>query len=213
MGKGILFVDRYGGSITVNGDPKGERELLEMVSGLHQYMICERIQQNQFLSDIYPHTVNSLRVITCLDSNTGEVFIPFAIQRFGTDISAPTDNFSQRGVSAPLDIDSGRMGTVVMKGPNWERLTLSSHPDSGREITGTLLPNWPQVRDEMIRKLEQHPFFDYVGWDVVITQDGFSVIEGNHNQGNYLPHAHYSLLSDQRLRNFFMAKGVIRTTQ
>ncbi len=85
---------------------------------------------------------------------------------------------------------------------------LSVHPDTGVEITGTKLPHWEYVTSKLLEVCREMAYIPYVGWDIVITERGFTVIEGN----NYpdLGHQYYGpLLVDPRVRAFYEAHGAL----
>jgi len=55
--------------------------------------------------------------------------------------------------------------------------------------------------------LSVNPYLNYVGWDILITNTGFVVVEGNHNPGSdqvLLPY-----LKDERSRLYFKTLGIV----
>lgn len=54
------------------------------------------------------------------------------------------------------------------------------------------------------------PFLNYVGWDVVVTDDGFKVIEGNNNTDIEIQmHRRLGLLTQPRVQRFYEHHKVI----
>jgi hypothetical protein len=52
------------------------------------------------------------------------------------------------------------------------------------------------------------PYIPYIGWDVVITETGFRVIEGNANSDVDLLQVHKPLLVDPKIREFYRSYGM-----
>lgn len=49
-------------------------------------------------------------------------------------------------------------------------------------IKGQLHPNWPQVKVELLKVADyiyQKRRISYVGWEVVLTENGISLLEGD----------------------------------
>jgi len=208
-GVGVRVISSADGKLTINGKAVSEDEFRRFISRLDGALICEFIEQHEYASTIFPHSTNSIRVISMWDYDKGEPFIPFAGQRFGRTTSIPTDNISQGGIPVQVDVATGELqsGSLTPRGkpPVW----LHEHPDTGSRIKGVIVPNWEVATSGLIEIARRMPYIPYVGWDIVITSDGFKVIEGN----NY-PHLGHQifepLMRDQRVRAFYERFGVVR---
>jgi hypothetical protein len=53
------------------------------------------------------------------------------------------------------------------------------------------------------------PYIPYIGWDIIVQEEGFKIIEGNNHPGLDTLQAHRPLLKDPRVRKFYKAHGVI----
>lgn len=49
----------------------------------------------------------------------------------------------------------------------------------------------------------------YVGWDIIVTDDGYKIIEGNNYSDVNLLQIHRPLLADPRVRRFYLYHGII----
>lgn len=136
------------------------------------------ITQHDVLNTIYPKSVNTLRVITFLE-NENKVRFLGTILRMGAGKSV--DNFDSGGVSAIVNLETGEVeGPVMYKDPN--KVTDGKrHPTTGVAIVGVQLPFWSEIVDMVQRAAIEVPQVKTVGWDVVITPNGPSLLEGNHN--------------------------------
>ena len=127
-------------------------------------------------------TVNTLRIVSIRPEGETRHEIVGALQRIGTDASAPVDNFSQGGLTALIDLDSGVLGKASSGDyfdRDGKRIFLSKHPDTGAQIEGVAVPNWKEIKDKIVEVTEQLPFFEYIAWDLVVRDHGVSVLETN----------------------------------
>lgn len=202
----------------VNGAERTGDELVSLMDGLEDYIVCEFIEQASYARELYSATSNTIRVLTMIHPETDEPFIAQAIQRMGAKGTGPVDNFSDGGLSASIDTATGRLGTAAQY-PHPDRATgiriddlewHATHPDSGAEIQEVEIPAWNDVRDRLLEIADDVSYVPYVGWDVIVTDDGsFKVIEANSHTGVKALQVHGPLLADERVRDFYERYGVI----
>ena len=90
------------------------------------------------------------------------------------------DNFHQGGVGCTIDIESGRLiGDAIDKDLN----TFSHHPVSNTAFDGFLIPNWDKAKEMVLEAALVNDKIHVVGWDVAITEEGATLIEGNRRPG------------------------------
>jgi hypothetical protein len=173
-------------------------------------LLCRFIEQSQFLRNLYPHTTNTLRVI-CMRQSEGEPFIARAVLRLGTKRSKGVDNFGQGGLAANLDLNTGMLGEAVEHFASMPRgpILHTFHPDTGMRIAGELLPGWDAAFQEVLRVMRDVPFLNYVGWDIIPTDAGPVVLEGNNYTGIRLAQIHSGLLREEAIRDFYQRFGII----
>ncbi|WP_120246510.1 sugar-transfer associated ATP-grasp domain-containing protein [Halopiger aswanensis] len=209
-GNNVLLCTRTEDGYRVNGDQYAEVEFRSLVSNLDEYLVCEYVEQGPFGAALYPETPNTLRIITMYDEAAGEPFIAAAIHRIGTSDSAPLDNFTQGGLSAAIDPDSGTLSAGAQPPVDGEVEWHSRHPDTGVPIDGAQVPGWHRIRERLLEIAAGCSFVPYVGWDVIVTdEDGsFTVIEANSYPGLKSIQVHGPLLADDRVRRFYERHGV-----
>jgi hypothetical protein len=135
-----------------------------------------------------------------------------AVQRIGTADTVPTDNWSGGGISAPVELASGRLGEGRMHPLKGQRAQqrFTEHPDTGAVIAGAVLPEWERVMDTVLRAAASVPFNRMAGWDILVDQAGVPVIlETNGNSDVNLLQVHGGLLAEPRTRQFYQAVGAI----
>jgi hypothetical protein len=173
------------------------------------YLVEGCLEQHPTLREIYPRAVNTLRVLTVRHPTAG-LFVARMAQRIGTDLSAPTDNYSRRGLVAGVR-DGVLLDAVTRPGPHGVA-RLTHHPDTGARIEGVALPFPELIEDLMLRAAAVVPDVVHVGWDVALTSDGPVLLEGNAGIANpNVFQAHRPLLDDPRLIGFYERHGVIST--
>lgn len=207
-GKQVLICD-YDGEYAINGEPRSEAQVRSRIDGLENYLVTEYVTQARYAADLYPRSVNTIRVLTMYDEEAGEPFIPIAVHRLGTARSGVLDNFSQGGIAAGVDLDSGRLGSGVQYRPPEIPDRFETHPDTGETISGVSIPGWDRIKTELLRIADRLSYIPYIGWDLVVTDEGeFSIIEANNNS-SALVQIHKPLLRDDRTRRFYERHGVI----
>lgn len=207
-GKGIHRITFNQEGYHIDYVKKTTEQIIRELKGSSRYIVTEYIEQAEYSREIYENATNTIRIMTMRDKKSKEVSIMLAIHKFGSHSSAPTDNIEKGGVSCPIDLETGTITkAMIMKpyGLEW----LESHPDSNRKIVGVQLPHWERVKSEVIRISRELEMIHYVGWDVVITDEGFKIIEGNNNPGLGVQF-HIPFLKDKKIKKFFMDYDIIK---
>ena len=202
-GDGVHVVCLENGRWVLDGRSVSREELVCFFGRLDDYLVTEFVVQGNYASEIYPSSSNTIRILTLWDDESGEPFVARAVHRFGTDKSAPVDNWTLGGVSCKVDLDTGRLGRAVSYPVRGEMSFYEEHPESGSRIEGVEVPGWDRVKSRIIEMAQSMPFVPYIGWDVIVTESGFKVIEGNNCPGINLLQVHGPLLRDGRIRRFY----------
>jgi Sugar-transfer associated ATP-grasp len=208
-GSGFAVLRREAGTTYVNG--RAVADPAEALQG-GPLIISDFVEQHEQLAALYPNTTNTMRVTTFRDPDSDEPFVALATQRIGTKRSEPVDNFAAGGLSAGVDIHTGvvrralhrqrRVGAKDSREMGW----VDEHPDTGLPITGLQVPHWDAVVAGVRRAAAALPGSRYVGWDLVITAEGFSILEGNNRADVTVHQIHGPMLVDDRMRRFFANK-------
>ncbi len=186
----------------LNGQSVSWSDIENRLRRLADHVVTDFVTQAAYARDIFAGTTHTIRALTMHGEVTGPV-LSNAVHRIGTRASMPADNWSRGGLSVDLDVASGKLGRAVMKpgadGLQW----FDRHPDTGAPITGIEIPGWSRAREGLLALAARVPFLPYVGWDLVITDDGFSVIEGNKYSDVNLLQVHRPIKRDPRARAFY----------
>ncbi|HET8624328.1 MAG TPA: sugar-transfer associated ATP-grasp domain-containing protein [Gemmatimonadales bacterium] len=201
-GKGVFLVRAVDGQLVRHG---GGSEVPFRIAECHERMtvIERRAEQAPFWRNLFPATVNTIRMLTLWREGEREPFLAAATQKIGTAASIPVDNFAQGGLAVPVDIDTGRLGAARIKADVRQR--LPRHPETGTPIEGVYLPGWRALCDEILRITAAFPGDCFVGWDVFRDAAGRTVIvEANGwSTGVQILQMETGLLRNPRVRAFY----------
>lgn len=137
----------------------------------------EYVIQHPKVSEICESSVNTIRIMTFSYNNKAEIL--FACMRFGNG-EADVDNFHKGGMACLVDLKTGKLvGTAYNK--NAEHFT--HHPKSKIKFAGFQIPNWDKIKEMVLEASLVNPHIHVVGWDVAVTFDGATFIEGNRRPG------------------------------
>lgn len=177
-------IDNCGGKgidiITIDKSKlKNEYNTLKIYNAImkkEQYVLEEYIYQHKDLNKLYSGSVNTIRIISFLDKY-GEAHILSTILRIGNN--GKVDNFSSGGMYTFVNEE----GIVYVPAIDEKGNIYYIHPSTHENIVGFKIPHYEEILP-FIRKISKVvPSIRYVGWDIVITEKGIVVVEGNQYPG------------------------------
>ena len=176
-----------------------ESTVADLAADLDGYLVTEFLEQHDYAASIYPAATNTIRIHTLVDPETGEISLHRPSHRFGSRKSAPIDNWSKGGYIAPVDLATGEIGRLIaLDGASRSR--LRTHPETDARVAGVTVPYWAELRDLVREAAAIHRDAPLVGWDVVVTEDGPVLLEGNARPSIVGLQLTEGLLTDERLR-------------
>lgn len=210
-GEGVFFLCRGDDGLTLNGAEVCLDEVCVFLSKQDRYMATEFQQQAAYASTIYSGSTNAMRILSLWDAENGNPFIASVAHRFGSSRSNGMDHWHQGrgGVCASVDLASATLGMAVSLSANNHLVWESSHPETGEPIEGVVIPGLKECIEGMLKAAAYFPFCPLIGWDVVMTENGFSILEANPMPSLDLIQIHAPLLKDPRSRQFFQNWGLV----
>ena len=172
-----LITSTWGLGVGLRTKDDIEAIISDVRDGKH-YMIEEVIENHPDVAKVNPDSVNTLRVETCLDSQ-GNFHLLNVLFMVGTTKTI-VSNCHSGGMMCHVDI---KTGCIDNDGYNPTGKWYKIHPASGIILKGYKLPYIDKLVDYIKGVCQVMPNARYVGWDVVITPDGFELIEGNYCPG------------------------------
>lgn len=141
------------------------------------FLIQERVKQHIDMAALNPTSVNTIRVLSYRSGM--EVLIIYSVVRIGRK-DRVIDNQCAGGISTTISED-GRLGKIAFGGYSEDNIVST---DSGVILDGYRLPSYDKVIEAVKRMHLRLPYFDLVGWDMAVQEDGEPVlIEFNTNPG------------------------------
>jgi putative polysaccharide biosynthesis protein len=207
-GSGVLMLLEEGGRVRLNSRSLSWNDFMACVRRLRDHVIVEHIQQGAYAEAVNPLSTNTLRILTLVPPGQTPI-IAGAVHRFGTAASLPVDNWTQGGLCAVIDPSTGRLGPGAAFPRTGHLAWATHHPDTGAAIAGLVIPLWKAIRERVVDLAHRLRFLPYVGWDIVVTDDGFAILEGNRNSDVNLLQIHGPLLRDPAVRAFYRRYGVV----
>lgn len=139
------------------------------------FLIQEKVIQHKGMNLLNPTSVNTIRI---LSYRLGmEILILYAVVRIGK-AGMVIDNESKGGISAKIN-DDGTLVKYAYGAPGNDKV---QYTDSGIKLEGFKIPSFEKVIDLAKQAHYQLPFFDIIGWDFCIDENGEPVmIEWNGN--------------------------------
>ncbi len=186
-GKGtyVLFA-KEDGDFLVNGETMDAKAVRRLLRGKGSSILCEYMRQGAFSDSLYPEATNTLRIVCAKKKGERHVHIVGAVQRIGNEKSKPVDNVSAGAISCKVDLETGALGkgVVAKSSHKGESVTyFETHPDTGAQLKGRVIPDWDKIKAEILTLTDSFPYLGLVAWDVLLTDEGICVIEGNASAG------------------------------
>ena len=172
-GKGILIAKKTEQGYELP-ETKVTYDFLKALTG--DYVIEKSIEQLPYLNSVYPHSVNTIRAITCRDKD-GHVSFIAATLRMGVG-GSEIDNSSAGGILIGINLDNGK-ALKPYATYEYGLEQFPKHPDSGFDFSKLQLPNWAMVKADIEASAIKMTQINLAGWDIAITEQGIVVIEVN----------------------------------
>ena len=186
LGKGGARAERWnwigeGRYRSTRGDELSGPELLEHCAALskrEEYLVQPALTNHAELRPLSLGALSTVRLLTCRDESGGYE-VTNASFRMAADPKSPVDNIHAGGIAAPVDLATGRLGQASDLGLGPKLVWHDKHPLTGAEITGRVLPFWPEAMALAVRAHAEFSEWTVIGWDIAILDEGARLIEGN----------------------------------
>ena len=172
----VLFKSSNGTEITLKNLSEKLQHVLDTDKNIQGFVLESVVDQHPVLAEIYPHSVNTLRILTYLTRDRQARVLGTRI-RLGRNGSL-TDNISQGGIHASVDKETGRIKNGFWMKSGIET-TLGTHPDTGTVFKGMEIPFWQDILELCRKAATETPFQRFIGWDIAVGKSGPVLIEGN----------------------------------
>lgn len=182
-GVGFIMIRKVEGDFMFNKKRVNWKELCESLGKLDNMLIQERFIQHGFSHEIYPESVNTMRIATMIDPVTNKPFIGYAFHRFGSPHSGFIDNVNQGGLFCLIDTSDGKLTNLVDYSLLGDKKFFDYHPFSNKKVINERVPGWSKIAEVVLEMAGRMPYLKYVGWDIVLSYNEMYVLEGNVSPG------------------------------
>jgi len=135
----------------------------------NNFQIQERLKQHAKMNLLNDTSVNTIRIVTYRSDM--EILVIYSVVRIGKK-GAVVDNQCAGGISTVIGED-GKLGGTAFGGFTADGVGKT---DSGVELNGFEIPSYQQAIETVKRLHYQLPFFNLIGWDVAIDEEGDPVV-------------------------------------
>ena len=204
-GQGVVSLEWRDGACHWNNERLGDpTALAAKVGNIEDGLVLEHLSPGSYARAIEPSGLHTMRILSLWEKNENRPFIGAAVQRLATVQSGLVDNWAKGGLSVAVNLETGMLGAAVrFNARTGEKQVFSHHPDTWQAITGTLVPGWSALQDLLRQLARELPWLPYLGWDVMMTDEGPRIIEANGYTGVTLFQVHAPLLNNPRIRDFY----------
>lgn len=176
-GSGVFHLHTQKNKYVVGDKEKSIENIIEEMSA-GSWILQKRFYQNKLLSDIYPKSVNTIRMVTVKGSD-GKPLVFSAVLRIGA-MGKEVDNYSQGGVIVEIDTETGKLYKYGFRKQIFGGRS-TSHPDTGFKYENVEIPFFEEAKRCALYFHTMLFDLHSVGWDIAISNDGPVFIEGNDN--------------------------------
>lgn len=160
----------------INTKEVDAKKLYESCKEKGQLLIEECITQHSKINELYPNSVNTLRIVTaCKDGKTTIMFRCIRIGNGGNVV----DNFNHGGMYSIIN----QYGVINKPAIDKKSNIYTTHPETGTVIEGFEIPYFDEAINMCEKASHIVPEIGLVGWDVAITPNGPVLVEGNNFPG------------------------------
>ena len=141
-------------------------------------MVMPLLHNHPALADLADVTLITFRLITCLDEALRPV-LTNAYLRSMTKLEPDWDTGLIEEYGAPIDLETGALGRLTGDKASALSDWFDHHPVTGAAVTGRIVPCWPELAALALKAHRLVPERVIIGWDMAITPEGPSLLEGN----------------------------------
>lgn len=209
-GQGIIKIEKINHNFyKLNETITDINYLKDFIGSLDDYIVVRFIKQGNFAERFFAESTNTIRITTFSDPNSFKGKILYALMRFGTKKSIPVDNVGSGGIYATIDIETGKLDTAIKLFENGKFVYHIEHPETKVQIKDIHIPEWQEIKNDFIQLSTLiSPYIKFAGWDIILTDDKYYLIEGNNGPDLYIQGPDKPLALDDSFINFLKTNDV-----
>jgi hypothetical protein len=147
-------------------------------------LLQELLEPHPCLRELCGPRICSVRMVSLVD-DAGPRLLS-CVWKVATGASMADNYWEPGNLIAPIEPDTGRVGRPFT-GLGRDIQYVDRHPDTGRPLTGVVLPEWQTAVSLCLDATRCIPGIPMQAWDVALTSRGPVLLEVNVNGGMRLP--------------------------
>ena len=160
------------------------------------FLVQPPVEPHQALAFLKIKATPTVRILTYVDPETEEIRIGESMLRYTMNRESIVDNANKGGRVAPVEMETGKAGRPRSSNPDEREEELRE----AKEVESLIMPYWKECRDLVIRAHEALRYRLVIGWDLLITDEGPLLLEGNSQAGLcFLQRAHAMQVSETEM--------------
>ncbi len=204
LGKGFFRLTYEDSAFYVNMNLVTLPELRDLVGRLEGYLITEYVLAHPTLKAIYGATPNTVRVQLIRNSGNEPATIMGSLIRFGTKQSGVLETPSAGGIFAGVNHENGNIYRPYYISNN-RLISIKFHPDTNEDLEINL-PGWHHLIKTLQDISDYLPQISYVGFDIIMTDNSFKIIELNSLTSPTVLSYYYPFLLEENAARYFFGK-------
>jgi len=169
----VISADAYDATtdkvVLLGGKRRAAAELAASMVGGAGYLVQRRLQQAPQLTALFGPRLWSVRALVLL-RREGSI-IHRAVAKIATGTN-PADNYWRAGnMLGAIDLETGIIRRAV-RGTGADLMVNEAHPDTGRTIVGTPIPDWTRMVSLVQEAAQVFAGIRTQSWDVGLTDRG-----------------------------------------
>jgi len=166
-------------------------------SGARAKILQPMLRNHPDLADLAEQSLVTMRIITCFTPDERPV-VTHAMLR--TISKLEPDWPGSEEYAAPIDVTSGRLGTMCGDSAIGPQDWYDFHPVTCSRVAGRLVPQWSAIRELAVHAHRIFADRVIIGWDIALTPEGPVLIEGNsYPDTEFLQRVHRQAIGDSPL--------------
>lgn len=183
----------------INQEESTQDQIVELLMSSERYLVTEYLVAHNDIRKSYPITPNALRLGVLNDKGNTDIFGAFI--RFGTESSGLIEHAYAGGVFCGVDVLDGTLFNPK-KYVGQKIVDIKEHPNTKVLIEGKI-PHWDMIKDTVSEIGKYLPQLKYMGFDIIITDNGFKILEINSHQDLTNMQFYYPVTKNIELKSFF----------
>lgn len=206
-GKGVFDVEYLGNETWMFNQNKIKTlEIKDRMNNLKNYLLTEFVPQSENTQVLNPQSTNTFRVMMIRSPKTGEVKTIRVLLRIGNHKTGIADNYDDGdgGLIGKVNLDKEYLEKVTMIDDDYYPIEVKEHPDHGVSFENRYFPGLKKAIHDLEKVFLSYPLINYVGWDLVLTKNGYRIIEANNHPSFMLAQIYEPLMNTKEAKEFYM---------